>query len=189
MRECAVAHIRLAMQHKITYVVGQKPRRVPLALRLLAALRARLSGSTTFEVPNTNLLPALGLRDIVFVDRAAYAGAPPRRHDIVVYRSEKHDGLLLASRVVGLPGERIELRDGRMHVNGVPIAEPFVDPDCATAEYSRTWHGPPVPGGMVALMGDLRDGSEDSRHVGPVPVACLVGKVVGVAARCHAGVA
>jgi signal peptidase I len=177
------------MQHKITYVVGQKPRRVPLALRLLAALRARLAGATIFEIPNTNLLPGLGLRDLAIVDRAAYASARARRHDIVVYRSEKHGGRLLASRVVGLPGERIELRDGRMHVNGVPIAEPFVDPGYATADYSRTWLCPPVHGGMVALLGDLRDGSEDSRHIGPIPAACLVGKVVGVAARCHAGLA
>ena len=177
------------MQHKITYIVGQKPRRVPLALRLLAALRARLSGTTTFEIPNTNLLPGIGLRDIVFVDRTPAVDARPRRHDIVVYRSEKHDGLLLASRVVGLPGERIELRDGRMHVNGVPIAEPFVDSDSATAEYSKTWHGPPIPDGMVALMGDLRDGSEDSRQLGPVAIASIVGKVVAVAARSHAGLA
>jgi signal peptidase I len=176
------------MQKRITTVAGQKPRRVPLALRLLAALRARLSGTTTFEMPNTNLLPGLGVRDLVFVDRTAI-GASPRRHDIVVYRSGKHDGLLLASRVVGLPGERLQLRDGRMHVNGVPIAEPFVDPDCAAAEYSRNWQGEPIPDGMVALMGDLRDGSEDSRHIGPVPLACLFGKVVGVAARCHAGMA
>lgn len=177
------------MQHKITYVVGQKPRRVPFALRLLAELRARLSGRTIFEVPNTNLLPSLGLRDIVVLDRTAYASARPRRHDVVVYRSKKHDGLLLASRVVGLSGERIELRDGRMHVNGVHIAEPFVDPEYATAEYSRTWDSPPLPEGTVALMGDLRDGSEDSRHLGPVPVACIVGKIVDVAARSHAGLA
>jgi signal peptidase I len=177
------------MHYKITTVVGQKPRRVPLALRAVAALQARLSGLETFEVPNTNLLPGVGLRDIVKVDHRAYASARPRRHDVVVYRSDKHSGLLLASRVVGLPGERIALRDGRMHVNGVPIAEPFVDPGCATAEYSRTWDGPLLPDGTVALMGDLRDGSEDSRHLGPMPISCIVGKVVGIAARCHAGLA
>ena len=175
------------MRSRTTTFIGTMPKRAPAAHRLLASLRARLAGLAVFEMPNSNFHPAIAVRDLVFVDRKGFPDAPLRRHDIVLYRSAKHDGLELPGRVVGLPGERIELRDGVMHVNGVAIAEPFVT--FADEAFSRSYESGLVPEGALVLMGDVRDGSEDSRQLGFVPTAAISAKVLGVAARSHAGLA
>jgi len=78
-------------------------------------------------------------------------------------------------RVVGLPGDRIEIRDGHVIRNGRPAKEPFADgcsdPDCNLRAIV-------VPRGSYFLMGDNRDESDDSRYWGPVPRAWIIGKAV-----------
>jgi signal peptidase I len=78
-------------------------------------------------------------------------------------------------RVVGLPGDRIEIRDGHVIRNGVAAKEPFADgcsdPDCNLRAIL-------VPRGSYFLMGDNRDESDDSRYWGPVPRAWIIGKAV-----------
>ncbi len=78
-------------------------------------------------------------------------------------------------RVVGLPGDRIEIRDGHVIRNGRPTAEPFASsceqPVCNLDEIV-------VPRGAYFLMGDNRGNSNDSRFWGPVPRAWIIGKAV-----------
>jgi signal peptidase I len=78
-------------------------------------------------------------------------------------------------RVVGLPGDRIEIRGGHVVRNGVLAKEPFAggcsDPDCNLRAIV-------VPRGSYFLMGDNRDESDDSRYWGPVPRAWIIGKAV-----------
>ena len=122
--------------------------------------------------------PTLRIRDVVPLDRAAYRAASIERGDVVVYRSQKHEGLLLPSRVVGLPGETIELRRSRLTVDGKEIEERYLEADAANKPYSRD-HGPTVvPTDFVFLLGDFRDLSEDSRFIGPVMIQFLVGRVL-----------
>ena len=130
--------------------------------------RARARGFSVFTVPNLSMSPTLSIRDVVPLDRAAYRTASIARGDVVVYRSEKHEGLLLPSRVVGLPGETVELRSSRLTVDGEEVVERYLDSDAAEQPFSRD-HGPTVvPADCVFLLGDFRDLSEDSRFIGPV---------------------
>jgi signal peptidase I len=166
------------MPRSITYLLGSKPLGPSFVRRLYQSTRARARGFAVFTVPNQSMSPTLRIRDVLPFDVAAYSTASIARGDVVVYRSEKHQGLLLPSRAVGLPGETIELRSSRLVVDGEEVAEPYLESDAAEQPFSRD-HGPTVvPKDCVFLLGDFRDLSEDSRFIGPVRAQLVVGRVV-----------
>ncbi len=104
---------------------------------------------------------------------------PLRRGTIVVVPDPRTPGRDTVKRVVGLPGEVVELRAGGLHVDGRPHPEPYVlpDPDASGAGETRWALGP----GQAVVLGDHRGRSTDSRTFGPVAVADL--RAVVVAAR------
>ena len=116
--------------------------------------------------------PNLHDQERVILDKVAYHIGTPTRGDIVVF-PVKGEPLPLIKRVVGLPGETVEVRGGRVLVNGVALKEPYVS-------------GPTVgnmapvlvPANTVFVMGDNRapGSSLDSRRLGPIPLNKLVGR-------------
>lgn len=93
--------------------------------------------------------------------------------DLVVFRDP--DGALSLKRVVGLPGDRVALRDTYLEVNGRAVDEPYVD----RRRVAGTYYGPVlVPAGSVLVMGDNRGSSIDSRDYGAVDAEQIVGRVL-----------
>jgi signal peptidase I len=80
----------------------------------------------------------------------------------------------LIKRVIGLPGEVVEGRDGRVFVNGRELIEPYLPEDSFTSDFEPVT----VPEDHLFVMGDNREESLDSRSFGPVPVDSLVGRAV-----------
>jgi signal peptidase I len=104
----------------------------------------------------------------------AYRLRPPRRDEPVVFHAPDSGDVLL-NRVVGVAGDRVELRDGVLYVNGRRRAEPYV----AYERVDSVYFGPvQVPAGSVFVMGDARASPVDSRDFGPVPEDALVGRAV-----------
>lgn len=166
------------MPKTITHIVGSKPPGPSLLQRVVVSMKAKAAGHSVFTVPNQAMSPALPIRTGVPLDLKAYERTPIARGDVVVYRSEKHDGLLLPSRAVGLPGETIVLLQGKLIVDGVEVEEPYLEADASQKPYSRE-HGPiEIPPHCVFLLGDFRELSEDSRVIGPVATRLIVGRVV-----------
>ena len=116
--------------------------------------------------------PNLHDQERVILDKVSYRLGGPARGDIVVFPVEG-EPLPLIKRVIGLPGETVEVRDGRVLVNGVALREPYVSGP--TAGNTPAVH---VPEGTVFVMGDNRapGGSLDSRRLGPIPLSKLVGR-------------
>ena len=103
-------------------------------------------------------------------EKVSYSFQPPRRGDVVVVeRPEGEESLI--KRVVALPGEEIQVRDGRALVDGRPAEEPWV-----TNFGGRDYLPAVVPPGHVFVLGDNRPVSYDSRAIGPVPVASIRGR-------------
>jgi signal peptidase I len=98
------------------------------------------------------------------------------RGDVVCFYYPRDPSKSFVKRIIGLPGEQVEIRDREIYINGVALAEPYVSP-----EYNRapSRFGPEViPQGQYFVVGDNRDHSNDSRAWGPVPAELIYGKVL-----------
>ena len=153
--------------------------RLSTAALLVAVLAlvgvVRLFVVEPFYVPTPSMAPTLQPGAHAFASKLAYWFGSPHRGDIVVLQSPQREGGLLVKRVVGLPGQRVEIRDGVLLVNRVRQRESYVDYESVDS----TFFGPvTVPAKHVFVMGDNRANSVDSRVFGAVPESALVGKVL-----------
>ena len=126
-----------------------------------------------FWIPSASMVPTLKYGDRVLVNKFIYRFTEPERGDVIVFKSVQGDGQDLIKRVVGVPGDEIAVRGGKLFVNGVPQKEPYVNkkyPD-------RSFYAPTtVPKDHVFAMGDNRANSQDSRVFGPVPEENIEGE-------------
>ena len=165
-----------------------------------------------FRIPSASMEPTLLVGDFLLVNKQVGTEVKPRifppasvihRGDVVVFHYPVDASLHLVKRVIGLPGDRLRLRDGRVYINGSAIAEPYAVfrpslPDSYRDDFprlvsadpgvdSRWWiemrsivsHGEvTVPQDSYFVLGDNRNDSEDSRYWGFVPRSAIVGKPI-----------
>ena len=131
-----------------------------------------------FYIPSPSMVPTLEIGDRVLVNKFVYRFSDPQRGDIIVFRSVAEGGVDLIKRVVGLPGDKVELRHGQVFLNGQRQNEPYVvNKPCVSGRPKTCSYGPvTVPEGHYFVMGDNRANSEDSRFIGPVPKKTIVGE-------------
>lgn len=184
---------------------------------LLGMLLVRSAVADWYGVPSASMYPTLLIGDRIISNRLAYdikipftdivVGhiADPKRGDIVTFSSPE-DGIRLVKRLIGLPGDVIEMRDEQLVINGVPLAygkagqqlsqhlvpgyegqQIIVNEKLPAEHHGVLWlpgrmalrsFGPlTVPAGQYLMLGDNRDDSKDSRYIGFVPRALLTGRV------------
>ena len=118
--------------------------------------------------------------DRLVVSRVNYLISDPQRGDILVFNSlvpsEAEQGIMLIKRVIGMPGEIVEIREQKVYVNGVVLGEDYIKEPCQINRCrDETWELGP---NEYFMMGDNRNNSRDSRRFGPVPITKIVGQVV-----------
>ena len=107
-----------------------------------------------------------------------FAGAPGRG-DVIVFKDPNQPGRNLVKRIVGLPGETVEITEGAISIDGVRLDEPYL----TGAHWSGSMRCVPHRRGCILgddqyfVMGDNRGNSDDSRRWGPVSLADIVGRV------------
>jgi signal peptidase I len=133
--------------------------------------------ASPFYVGSESMVPTLEVWDRVLINKLAYdLGGEPERGDIVLFEDVEGGPDPLIKRVVGLPGDEIEVKKRALYVNGERQEEPYVN-DRGRKRQGR--YGPAtVPEGHVFVMGDNRGNSLDSRVYGPVPEENLIGEAV-----------
>lgn len=125
------------------------------------------------KVEGTSMAPLLSDQERIFINKFVYRFEPIERGDVVVFWYPLDRSKSFIKRVVALPGESVEIRGGRLSVNGAEIREPYVPPQYA--DFSD--YGPVrVPSDAYFVMGDHRISSNDSRVFGPVPSQFIYGR-------------
>ncbi|MCR5295449.1 MAG: signal peptidase I [Lachnospiraceae bacterium] len=112
------------------------------------------------RIPTESMENTIMVNDQVFGNRLAYRNALPERFDIVIFHYPDDESKLYIKRVIGLPGETVEIVDGKVYING--SEEPLDDSFCPEEPLGS--YGPfYVPSGHYFMMGDNRNHSNDSR--------------------------
>lgn len=121
--------------------------------------------------------PTLQDGDRLLINKFHFMFEKPQRGDVITFEDPSHSGKYLVKRVVGIPGDRIEIKGGELYRNGKRVREPYIDSEIEDGKF-----GPMiVKKGNVFVMGDNRHryASRDSRYpsVGQVPDDLIEGKV------------
>lgn len=145
---------------------------------LAIALICRATLAEARWIPTPSMVPTLAIGDRLVVDKVTYHFRTPVRGDIVVFHPPKtiedfgiNSEFVLVKRVIGLPGERIEVREGHVFINDLPLQENYI----ADAPI-YTMPEQVIPQGMVFVMGDNRNQSADSHIWGPLPIRNVIGR-------------
>ncbi|MGC9335007.1 MAG: signal peptidase I [Anaerolineae bacterium] len=138
---------------------------------LIALLINVFIGQAT-RVEGQSMEPNLHSNQRLVVEKVSYHFHGPQRFDVVVLKLPRQGDELLIKRVVGLPGETVEISNGQVYIDGSPLDEPFLNVQTRPGRNSRVV----VPPLHVYVLGDNRDHSNDSRSFGPVPVDNIVGR-------------
>jgi signal peptidase I len=171
-----------------------------IVIAVILALFMRTFVVQAFKIPTGSMEPNLLIGDHLLVNKFVFAPTLSsaerallpmtaiRRGDIVVFKYPEDPERDFIKRVIGLPGETIELRDHQIHVNGRAIEEPYahylprpqgMGGGEVTSDDVRERYGPVlVPAGAVFVMGDNRDNSQDSRYWGFLPKQNIKGKAL-----------
>ena len=171
-----------------------------VAVAIVLAFLVKGLVAQAFFIPSESMYPQLTQGDRVVVSRLAYDVHDPRRGDIIVFDSPEPaapkskgsfpgrvigevlqavalkapDETELIKRVIGLPGETVEARDGVVYVNGGALIEPYLAPGVVTRDFGPTV----VPDNELFVMGDNRGNSKDSRFIGTIPMKNIVGRAI-----------
>jgi len=127
------------------------------------------------KVEGTSMAPLISDQERIFINKFVYRFEPIARGDVVVFWYPLDRTKSFIKRVVGLPGDLVDIREGHVYINGQPLEEPYVP--ARYADYSG--YGPArVPSGQYFVLGDHRISSNDSRIFGMVPGGYIYGKAV-----------
>lgn len=129
------------------------------------------------KVEGTSMLPRLHDGERIFVNKLVYYGMPQlARGDIIVFWYPNDPSKSYIKRIIGLPGETVEVREGRILINNQELQETYLDPQLNLSHESR--NPVQVKEHYYFVMGDNRDHSSDSRAWGLVPEKYIYGKAL-----------
>ncbi|MEC4816739.1 MAG: signal peptidase I, partial [Scytonema sp. PMC 1069.18] len=149
-----------------------------ISLSLILALGIRTFVAEARYVPSGSMEPTIQPGDRLIVDKISYDFTSPQRGDIVVFNPTKtlqednfHDAFI--KRVIGLPGDKVEVTNGKVYINGLPIKENYIE---AKPDYK--WGPKTIPANSYLVLGDNRNDSFDSHYWGFVPRNKIIGRAI-----------
>lgn len=149
-----------------------------VGLSLVLAFGIRTFVAEARYIPSGSMEPTLQINDRLIIDKVGYYFQSPQRGDIVVFsptdtllKQNFHDAFI--KRVIGVPGEKVEVKGGRVYVNDQPLNEDYI---AAAPDYQ--WGPQVVPADSYLVLGDNRNSSYDSHYWGYVPRDRVIGQAV-----------
>lgn len=123
-----------------------------------------------FQVRGSSMVPALEDGEYLLVGKLSYWFRPPERGDIVVFQPPTNPQEDYIKRIIGLPGETVEIKEGMVWINGIPLEEPYI---AHPVQYGGMWS---LGADEYFVLGDNRANSSDSHMWGVLPRRNIVGK-------------
>jgi signal peptidase I len=123
-----------------------------------------------FRIEGYSMLPTLQEGEYVIIDKLSYYLNDPERGDVIVLQFPNDRSRDFIKRVIGVPGDHIEIGGGRVRINGTVLDEPYIDAD---PSYAGSWD---VPEDSFFVLGDNRNNSSDSHNWSFLPRSDVVGK-------------
>ncbi len=143
-------------------------------------------------IPSVAMIPTLQINDRLTIDKLSYKFFNPQRGDIIVFlpteqlRKEQYSDAFI-KRIIGLPGDKVELKAGMVYINNKPLSEKYLTPEQRTSIDVCTSGTAPylvrpvtVPSNSYLTLGDNRHNSYDSRCWGVVPKSNIIGKATKI---------
>jgi signal peptidase I len=130
------------------------------------------------EINGASMEPNFHNGEYILTNKVSYRLAMPKRGDVVIFKSPRNKDIDYIKRVLGLPGDEVELRKNTFYVNGIEVVEPYLSSDAFTfgGSYLAEESLIIVPEGMYFVVGDNRQHSSDSREFGPIPLEDFIGQ-------------
>jgi len=130
----------------------------------------------SFRVDGPSMLPNFETGQWVLVNKLAYRFGSPHRGDVIIFRSPHNRSTNLIKRVIGFPGESVELKDGTVYIHQtdgkvIGLGELYI-----ANQDSRSFTGTKIPDGYIFVLGDNRPIADDSRYGWLVPKSDIFGK-------------
>ncbi|MBI5787905.1 MAG: signal peptidase I [Candidatus Schekmanbacteria bacterium] len=152
-----------------------------LIVAVVLALVIRTFIVQAFKIPSGSMLETLQIGDHILVNKFIYYFTDPKRGDIIVFKYPENPSRDFIKRVIGLPGETLQVKDQVVYINGQPLSEAYtchelgIDPELFIRP--RDNFGPvTIPQNQYFMMGDNRDSSMDSRYWGALKNDMIRGK-------------
>lgn len=153
-----------------------------LGLPVVIVLFLHAFVAEAFVVPTGSMLNTIQLDDRVYAEKVSYVTRTPEPGEIVLFRKPDEPDVILLKRVIATEGQTVDLVDGAVYVDGIPLDEPYTDgrptyPLQSSADGNGSITYPfVVPEGHLWLMGDNRTNSRDSRYYGAIPASSVVAR-------------
>ena len=171
------------MDNLESQVVSETEHRWPVAFRMAADLFETIvlavliflgiNGlSARIRVDGTSMEPNLHTGEYVIINKFAYKLGQANPGDVIVFHFPGDPRQEYIKRVIGLPGDTVQVTNGHVLVNGSPIQEPYI---ATRPDYQGTWVVPPD---SLFVLGDNRNNSSDSHSWGTVPFNYVIGKAL-----------
>lgn len=145
---------------------------VVVAVLLAALIRVFLF--QFFVIPSGSMEPTLTEGDMIMVNKITYRFTPPKRGDIIVFKYPVDPSRDFVKRLIGLPGEVVQIKDSTLYINGRVVDQPYLPKGLRYADFGPVT----VDKDSYFMMGDNRNDSQDSRYWGDMPKKNIIGKAV-----------
>jgi len=131
------------------------------------------------EIKGNSMEPNLHNNEYILTDKISYRFSEPARGDIIIFKAPNNPEVDYIKRIIGLPGERVKIQNGRVYINGKLLNEPYLkDLTNISSGYMKEGEEIVVPKDTYLAFGDNRPHSSDSRDFGPVPSNLIIGKAI-----------
>ena len=161
----------------VSFVMGVFEFIKTVAFIVVIAFIIRIFAIQPFIVEGQSMEPSFANNDYLITEKISYKIHEPTRGDIIIFRPPDNPSVNYIKRIIGLPGDTIEVKNGSVYVNEERLVESYLTSNLETKNVKQSTAAVTVQSGEYYVMGDNREHSRDSREIGAVPKQNITSRI------------